>query len=226
MKLEGAAADKDLTPTVRGLTDKDTIEDWDLPFEIQRGRIKPDDDQYWTKYGATPKAFVSLATGRRLWASRFGQTTSLRIRPTAETTAQTLAQRLDLDPVAQGFVFRPIKDQALAAAAGTTPFGVLFLAFSFFVIAAAVMLVVLLVPLGDRTTRQTRGAALGPGVSPPADHATSGGRRPVGGDRGKPDRHAGRRGLRGAHALRTANLVAAGHRHAVSHAARFLAKPG
>ena len=81
VKLEGAAADKNLTPTVRGLTDKATIEDWDLPFEIQRGRIKPDDDKYWTKYGATPKAFVSLATGRRLWASRFGQTTALRIRP-------------------------------------------------------------------------------------------------------------------------------------------------
>ena len=83
-----------------------------------------------------------------------------------------------------------------------------------------------LVPLGDRTTRQARGSALGPGVSSPADHAASGGRRPVGGDRGKPDRHAGRSGLRGAHALRAADLVAAGHRHAVSHAARFLAKPG
>ena len=159
VKLEGAAADKNLTPTVRGLTDKSTIEDWDLPFEIQRGRIKPDDDKYWTKYAATPKAFVSLATGRRLWASRFGQTTALRIRPTAETTAQTLAQRLDLDPEAQEFVFRPIKAQALAAAAGTTPFGVLFLAFSFFVIAAAVMLVVLLFRLGINNAPSTWGCS-------------------------------------------------------------------
>ena len=148
VKLEGAAADKGLTPTVRGLTDKRTIEDWDLPFEIQRGRIKPDDDKYWREHGATPKAFVSLATGRRLWASRFGQTTALRIRPAAGMTPQSLAGQLDLDPVEQGFVFRPIKDQALKAAAGTTPFGVYFLAFSFFVIAAAVMLVVLLFRLG------------------------------------------------------------------------------
>ena len=81
VKLEGAAADQDLTPTVRGLTDKKTIEDWDLPFEIDRKRFKPADDQYWSKYHATPKAFVSLATGRRLWASRFGQTTSFRMRP-------------------------------------------------------------------------------------------------------------------------------------------------
>ena len=166
VKLEGAAADRDLTPTVRGLTDKNTIEDWDLPFEIQRRRIKPDDDRYWTKYGATPKAFVSLATGRRLWASRFGRTTSLRIRPTAEITAQTLAQRLDLDPVAQGFVFRPIKAQALAAANGTTPFGVLFLAFSFFVIAAAVMLVMLLFRLGIEQRAKHVGLLLALGFRP------------------------------------------------------------
>jgi ABC-type lipoprotein release transport system permease subunit len=166
VKLEGAAADRGLTPTVRGLTDKNTIEDWDLPFEIQRRRIKPDDDRYWTKYGATPKAFVSLATGRRLWASRFGQTTSLRIRPAAETTAQALAGRLDLNPESQGFVFRAIKAQALAAAAGTTPFGVLFLAFSFFVIAAAVMLVMLLFRLGIEQRAKNVGLLLAFGFRP------------------------------------------------------------
>ncbi len=148
IKLEGAAADKRLTPTVRGLTDKDTIEDWDLPFQLKPGHITKADDDYWRKYGATPKAFVSLATGRKLWASRFGQTTSLRVRPAPGMTAQSLAARLDLDPVEQGFVFRPVKKLALAAASGTTPFGVLFLSFSFFVIAAAVMLVVLLFRLG------------------------------------------------------------------------------
>jgi len=47
-----------------------------------------------------------------------------------------------------GFVLQPIKQQALAASAGTTPFGVLFLCFSFFIIAAAVMLVALLFRLG------------------------------------------------------------------------------
>ncbi len=166
VKLEGAAADRDLTPTVRGLTDKNTIEDWDLPFEIQRRRIKPEDDRYWTRYGATPKAFISLATGQRLWGSRFGQTTSLRIPPTAGITAQTLARRLDLDPVAQGFVFRPIKAQALAAASGTTPFGVLFLAFSFFVIAAAAMLVMLLFRLGIEQRAKHVGLLLALGFRP------------------------------------------------------------
>ena len=148
LKLTGAAADKRLTPTVRGLTDKDTIEDWDLPFKLKPGHIKSDDDRYWRKYAATPKAFVSVATGRKLWASRFGQTTSIRVRPASGMTAESLAAQLDLDPVKQGFVFRPIKELALKAASGTTPFGLYFLYFSFFVIAAAVMLVLLLFRLG------------------------------------------------------------------------------
>ncbi len=37
IRLAGAAADRRLTPTVRGLTDKATIEDWDLPFRAQAG---------------------------------------------------------------------------------------------------------------------------------------------------------------------------------------------
>ena len=166
VKLEGAAADKDLTPTVRGLTDKNTIEDWDLPFEIDTKRIKPIDDQYWRKYGATPKAFVSLATGRKLWASRFGRTTSLRIRPAAGITATTLARKLDLDPAAENFVFRPIKAEALRAAAGSTPFGVYFLYFSFFVIIAAVLLVVLLFRLGIEQRAKQIGLLLAVGFRP------------------------------------------------------------
>ena len=43
-------------------------------------------------------------------------------------------ERLDFD-------FRPIKKQGLAAASGTTPFDVLFLLLSMFIIAAALMLV-------------------------------------------------------------------------------------
>ena len=116
------------------------------------------------------KAFVSLATGRRLWKSRFGQTTALRIRPapgdTAEKAAHVFAEQLDLDPVAQGFVFRPIKEQALKAAAGTTPFGGLFLSFSFFVIAAAVMLVVLLFRLGIEQRAKHVGLLLALGFRP------------------------------------------------------------
>jgi hypothetical protein len=53
-----------------------------------------------------------------------------------------------VDPADMGFVFRPVKARGLAASAGTTPFEVLFLSFSFFLIVAAAMLVALLFRLG------------------------------------------------------------------------------
>ena len=118
--------------------------------------------QYWDRYGPTPKAFVSLATGRRLWGSRFGQTTSIRVEALPDFS-RLLQQRLD--PAAMGLTFQPVKRQGLAAAAGTTPFGVLFLCFSFFIIAAAVMLVALLFRLGIERRATEIGTLLAVGLS-------------------------------------------------------------
>ncbi len=79
--------------------------------------------------------------------SRFGET---RLQ-----VAEKLRQ--EIDPAALGMRVLPVKRLGLAASAGTTPFGGLFLGFSFFLIAAAVMLVALLFQLGI----QQRAAELG-----------------------------------------------------------------
>ncbi len=148
VELGSAAADRALTPRVEGITDELMMGDWDPPFPFDPTRIRPADEEYWEDHGPTPKAFVSLAAGRRLWSSRFGQTTNLRIVPPDGVSAEQLRTRLTPPPEAMGFVFQPIKEQGLVAARGSTPFNVLFLAFSFFLIAAAVMLIVLLFRLG------------------------------------------------------------------------------
>ncbi len=148
------ARDPALTPELAGVTDQATIDDWDLPFALVE-KIRPQDEAYWTEYRATPKAFVSLATGRRLWSSRFGDTTSLRVTAGDGLTAQQVIDQLRLDPADLGFAFAPVKRDGLAASAGTTDFNYLFLGFSFFLIAAAVMLVALLFQLGvDRRAEQ------------------------------------------------------------------------
>jgi len=160
--LAGAAADPDFTPEVPGVTDRLSIGDWNPPFPFDARRVRKKDDDYWKAHRGTPKAFVSLALGRRLWASRFGQTTSLRIAQKAATAGRAehttpandsaalerVRAAVHLDPADMGFVFRPVKAQGLAASAGTTPFEVLFLSFSFFLIVAAAMLVALLFRLG------------------------------------------------------------------------------
>jgi len=226
VKLAGAENDRRLTPSVKGITDELTMARWDPPFPFDAKRIRPADEKYWSHYGPTPKAFVALATGRRLWGSRFGQTTSLRVAisplslrerarvradgeknaaslevlstapspqaPKGEGTKQQSALhdhshlsphpsplpegegtgmdigrllRERLDPATMGLVFQPVKRQGLVAAAGTTPFGVLFLCFSFFLIAAAVMLVALLFRLGIEQRAVRIGTLLAIGLS-------------------------------------------------------------
>ncbi|MFT7643857.1 MAG: putative ABC transport system permease protein, partial [Pirellulaceae bacterium] len=146
------ANDSHLTPTVEGITDRQSLRRWDPPFPYDSDRIKGTDDQYWENYRATPKAFVPLETGQKLWGSRFGQVTSIRV-PVAENVtvaglSERLLQQLEPDKSSLGFQFLPIKRKSLQASAGTTPFDALFLGLSFFIIAAALILVALLFRLG------------------------------------------------------------------------------
>lgn len=148
-----AANDPHLTPTVEGLTDRDSLANWDPPFPFDQRRILPPDEEYWDNHRTTPKAYISLDTGRRMWGTdRFGKTTSYRIPVrdglTVERLENKLVGQLTRDGLQPGFQFLPVRDRALQAAQGTTSFSGLFLGFSLFIIAAALMLVVLLFRLG------------------------------------------------------------------------------
>jgi ABC-type lipoprotein release transport system permease subunit len=146
--LEGLAADPDLTPQMPGVTDRLSIGDWDAPFPFEPGRVRKQDEEYWDEHRTTPKAFVSLATARRLWSSRFGDTTAVRFAPPPGPTLIAQADQLRLKPEDFGLVFTPIKRLGLAAASGTTPFDALFIGFSLFIEISAVLLVALLFRLG------------------------------------------------------------------------------
>ena len=111
-------------------------------------KIRTVDETYWTDYKTTPKAFVSLRLAKKLWHTRWGTISCLRLPSDDGLTADAVASRLRLEPRALGFYFRPVKRVGLAAAAGTTPFEALFLGFSFFLMVAALLLVALLFQLG------------------------------------------------------------------------------
>ncbi|MFZ5833230.1 MAG: FtsX-like permease family protein [Planctomycetota bacterium] len=160
LPLQWPVADRRWTPAVPGVTDQLTMSNWDPPFPFDIARIRPEDDEYWEEHGPTPKAFVSLEAGRKLWGSRFGETTSLRIVPgdgSASALAAKLADTLSELPARMGLVFQPVREQALAASVGTTPFEALFLGFSMFLIASAAILVALVF----RLTVERRAAELG-----------------------------------------------------------------
>ncbi|HEX3726430.1 MAG TPA: ABC transporter permease, partial [Pirellulales bacterium] len=142
--LEGLAADPDLTPQMPGVTDRLSIGDWDAPFPFNPSRVRKPDEKYWDEYRTTPKAFLALAAGRRLWSSRFGDATAVRFAPPPETTVEQLSAKLVLEPADFGFKFIPLRRMGLAAATGATSFDMLFIGFSFFIMISSLLLVALL----------------------------------------------------------------------------------
>jgi putative ABC transport system permease protein len=166
--LTGPARDRDLTPEIRGVTDvRAELHDWDRPPVLPREKIRervPDKHPraaFFNTNKATPMAYVNLATGEKLFASRYGSVTSVRIAPAANEAPEELAERFapvllkHLDPNTAGLTFEPVRERLLTASRGGTDFGGLFLGFSLFLIAAALMLVGLLFRLTlDRRAKE------------------------------------------------------------------------
>ena len=158
--IQGLAADRRLAPDYPGISDSDNLGDWDPPFPIDLSNVRPIDEEYWDEYRATPKAFVALETGQELWRTRYGQTSSLRLRPveavagaTSSTAQETdlaaLAQQLrqalpqSIDPGRAGIGVADVRTQNLAASVGATDFGAYFFYFSFFLVVSAIILAAL-----------------------------------------------------------------------------------
>jgi len=152
--MTGLGADRTLSPEYPGLQDADDMSAWDAPFPVDLNRIRKKDEAYWDDYGAAPKAFVSLATGKRLWESRFGELTSVRLGMMASMDVGQTAAEIEkgllaqVSPQSTGLRFQFVKKQALVSSSGATDFGGLFIGFSLFLIVSAALLVGLLFRLG------------------------------------------------------------------------------
>ena len=151
--IEGAAADPDLAPEYPGITESASLRGWDPPFPLHLSRIRPIDERYWERYRTTPKAFVRLAQGRRLWGTRFGSLTSIRIYPPSVSYAAAL--RSAIDPARMGLTVVPARANGIEAAQGATDFGEYFAYFSFFLMVSALLLAGLFFRLGvEQRTRE------------------------------------------------------------------------
>jgi len=163
--VQGDAADETLTPAMPGMKTK-RIADWNPPFPRQQWHpewVRPRDEEFYLNHQATPKLFVHPATAAKLFASRFGNSTSLRIRAASGTLTPADEQAIQdslktaLRPREFGLVWQPVKAQGLQAAMQgptTNMFGGLFAGFSLFLIVAAALLVGLLFRL--RSERRAR----------------------------------------------------------------------
>ncbi len=161
--MRGMGTDSLLTPEYPGIHEAEDMARWDPPFPVDLDQIRPQDEDYWDRFRAAPKAFLSLERGRQLWSSRFGDTTSVRlsagweVSPVESMTRFEAALGDEMTLESGGFQVRPLRREGLQAARGPTDFAGLFGGFSFFLIVAALLLVGLLF----RLTVERRAAEIG-----------------------------------------------------------------
>jgi ABC-type lipoprotein release transport system permease subunit len=161
--IAGTAADRHLAPDYPGITDSDTLSDWDPPFPLDLAKVRPEDEQYWKEYRATPKVFLRLSRGRQLWGTRFGSLTSIRLYPPSSRYGAAL--RDAIDPANFGLQVIPVRAQGLGAARGATDFGEYFVYFSFFLMVSALLLTGLFFKLGVEQRTQEIGVLRALGFS-------------------------------------------------------------
>src|SRR3954462_7883235 len=152
--IGGLAGDRRLAPAYPGITEANSLSDWDPPFPVDLSRVRPQDEAYWKQYRTTPKAFIDITRGRDLWRTRFGTSTSVRVAFSPRMDAPEAVNRFRaamrplLSPEAAGVSVRDVRRDALAASEGATDFGEYFTYFSFFLVASALLLALLFFRLG------------------------------------------------------------------------------
>jgi ABC-type lipoprotein release transport system permease subunit len=167
LPMSGAAVDPELMPDFPGLADADNCRDWEPGIDIDLDRIRQKDEVYWDDYRGTPKAFVTLAAGRDMWANRYGNLTAIRYAAD-DTSAEKIEQKLlaAVDPASVGLFFRPVRELGTRAGAEGSYFGWLFLGLSFFLIAAAIVLTGLLFVFGVESRSEQVGMLMAVGFLP------------------------------------------------------------
>jgi len=143
--MERPVLNREWTPKFPGVSDVDNCRDWDPGIPMDMQAIRDQDEKYWDDFGGTPKVFIGLKAGQRLWENRFGQLTSVRFPDAGEDEGQlkaALVESLRLEHV--GLVARDFQNAAAAAAKGSVDFGGLFVGLSLFLIVAALVFASLL----------------------------------------------------------------------------------
>lgn len=185
--LRGRHADRTLMPEFPGLAKAESTHDWDAGFDLVH-TIRDQDEAYWKQWRGTPKAFVSLAAGQKLWANRFGDLTSIRWFPSGllpqfarrgsagmslnsnslPYLGEELVKQLraNIDPTEFGLVWQPVRDTALRAATSGQDFGGLFIGFSFFLIVSALLLTSMLFQFALEQRASETGLLLALGWTP------------------------------------------------------------
>ena len=167
LSMDNPAMDPNLMPDFPGLADAENCRDWDPGIAIDLDKIRQRDEDYWQQYRGTPKAFVTLRAGQKMWANRYGNLTAVRY-PLSSGSSEDIAGRLlkKVDPASAGLFFQSVRARGIKAGDQGTDFGQLFLGLSMFLIIAALILMGLLFVFGIEKRSEQVGMLLAVGFSP------------------------------------------------------------
>jgi len=167
LSMDNPAVDPDLMPDFPGLADAENCRDWDPGIPIDLDKIRQKDEDYWQKYRGTPKAFVTLKAGQKIWANRYGNLTMIRYPATDEAASDSIESNFlkNVSPASIGLFFQPVRSRGLKAGNQATDFGQLFLGLSMFLIFAALILMGLLFVFGIESRSEQIGMLMAVGFS-------------------------------------------------------------
>jgi ABC-type lipoprotein release transport system permease subunit len=162
--IEELTADAELMPDFPGLADADNCRDWEPGIPIDLDKIRDKDENYWDRFKGTPKAFVTLEAGRKMWSNRYGNLTAIRY-PLETERAEGLTNEIlsRISAPSLGYYFQAVRTSGIKASGEGTDFGQLFIGFSMFLIFAALVLLGLLFVFGVEKRSTQAGVLLAMG---------------------------------------------------------------
>jgi len=140
---------RSLMPPYPGLADAGSRAEW-VPsmVPIDRDRIRPVDAAYRYSYGGTPKAIISYGMAERIWGSRFGVCTAVRVPYNTGGAASIgeieAAIRASLTQALCGILLTDVRASINSAVENGTDFAPVFLGLSVFALAAPLTLICLM----------------------------------------------------------------------------------
>lgn len=148
LPITNAKFDRTLMPDFPGMSDAGNCRDWETGAPVDLSKIRDKDEQYWNDFRGTPKAFISLTAGQKLWDNAFGHATAFRFTADSSKVSALKGKLMShLNPGESGLRFQDVYNEGKSAAERSTDFGGLFLSLSFFIIVAALLLIGLLFSL-------------------------------------------------------------------------------
>lgn len=93
--LRGIATARSLTPWLPGISGARSMRGWTPRVPFDAARVQPPDEEYWERYGQTPKAFVPPQVGRALWRTSLGSATAVLVTPADDTSLDESRRQLE-----------------------------------------------------------------------------------------------------------------------------------